>query len=33
VILKQTAGGHAGQFSPEELDQIREWVEAGAPEN
>jgi formate dehydrogenase gamma subunit len=33
VIVKQAAGGHAGQFSPDELAQIREWVEAGAPEN
>jgi formate dehydrogenase gamma subunit len=32
VIAKQAAGGHAGQFSTEELEQIQAWVEAGAPE-
>jgi formate dehydrogenase gamma subunit len=32
VIVVQAAGGHPGQFSPEELEQIRAWVEAGAPE-
>lgn len=33
VVVKQAAGGHPGQFSPEELAQVREWIEAGAPEN
>ena len=33
VIVKQAAGGHPEQLSPDELVQIREWIEAGAPEN
>jgi mono/diheme cytochrome c family protein len=33
VIVKQAEGGHPGQFTPDELAQIEEWVEAGAPEN
>jgi formate dehydrogenase gamma subunit len=32
VIVKQNAGGHPGQLSPEELAQVQEWVAAGAPE-
>lgn len=33
VIIIQQAGGHPAQFTPEELDLIRSWIEAGAPEN
>jgi mono/diheme cytochrome c family protein len=25
-------GGHPGQFTPEEIDRIVKWIEAGAPE-
>ena len=32
VVVVQKAGGHAGQFTPEELQQIVEWIMAGAPE-
>lgn len=32
LIVVQSAGGHPGQLSPEELELIREWIEAGAPE-
>lgn len=32
IILIQSAGGHPGQFSDEELSQVREWIENGAPE-
>lgn len=32
IILIQSAGDHPGQFSDEELSQIREWIENGAPE-
>jgi len=32
LIAIQIAGGHAGQFSPEELAAIKEWIDAGAPE-
>jgi cytochrome b subunit of formate dehydrogenase/mono/diheme cytochrome c family protein len=32
VIVIQVAGGHPAQFSPEQLELIREWIEAGAPE-
>ena len=33
VLIVQGAGGHSGQFTPDEVDLIRQWVEAGAPEN
>jgi len=33
IIVVQASGDHPGQFSDEELDQIREWIESGAPEN
>jgi cytochrome b subunit of formate dehydrogenase len=33
IIVVQTAGDHPGQFSDIELDQMREWIESGAPEN
>ena len=32
IILIQSAGEHPGQFSDEELSQVREWIENGAPE-
>lgn len=33
VIIIQSAGGHPGQFSDEELDQVIEWITDGAPQN
>jgi hypothetical protein len=33
IIIIQSAGGHPGQFTDEELSQVREWIESGAPEN
>jgi cytochrome b subunit of formate dehydrogenase len=33
IIVVQASGDHPGQFSDEELDQMREWIESGAPEN
>jgi cytochrome b subunit of formate dehydrogenase/mono/diheme cytochrome c family protein len=33
LISIQQAGGHFGQFTPEEIAQIIEWINAGAPEN
>jgi hypothetical protein len=33
LVSNQTGGGHLGQFSPEELDQVVHWIELGAPEN
>lgn len=34
LIQKQTADqSHFGQFSPQELDLVIQWIEAGAPEN
>ena len=32
LFVIQSAGGHPGQFSPEELATIKEWIDAGAPE-
>ena len=32
LILKQSAGGHPGQFSPADLARIRDWIAAGTPE-
>jgi Planctomycete cytochrome C len=32
LIVIQTAGGHAGQLSADELAKIKEWIDAGAPE-
>lgn len=32
IIKVQSAGGHPGQLSPEELDQLIAWIMAGAPE-
>jgi cytochrome b subunit of formate dehydrogenase len=33
LVTKQQAGGHPGQLTPEEIAQIIEWINAGAPEN
>ena len=33
LVAKQQAGGHPGQLTPEEITQIIEWIDAGAPEN
>jgi formate dehydrogenase gamma subunit len=33
VVIIQSAGGHPGQFSFDELEIIIQWIEAGAPEN
>jgi formate dehydrogenase gamma subunit len=33
LVANQASGGHPGQFSPDELEQIVHWVELGAPEN
>jgi cytochrome b subunit of formate dehydrogenase len=33
VIIIQEAGGHPAMFTDEELELIRQWIEAGAPEN
>jgi mono/diheme cytochrome c family protein len=32
LVKQQSQGGHAGQFSPEELEKIKAWIAAGAPE-
>lgn len=32
LILIQSAGKHGGQLSPEEIAQIKAWIDAGAPE-
>jgi cytochrome b subunit of formate dehydrogenase len=32
VIIVQEPGDHQGQFSPEQLEIVREWIEGGAPE-
>jgi cytochrome b subunit of formate dehydrogenase len=32
LVMKQQAGGHPGQLSPDELAQIIEWINAGALE-
>ena len=33
LVTKQEAGGHPGQLTPEEIAQVIEWIDAGAPEN
>jgi cytochrome b subunit of formate dehydrogenase/mono/diheme cytochrome c family protein len=33
LVIKQQAGGHPGQLTPEELAEVIEWINAGAPEN
>ncbi len=32
LIIVQSAGGHPGQLSTDELALIKEWIQAGAPE-
>ncbi len=32
LVIKQNAGGHPGQFTADELTQIKAWIDAGAPE-
>ncbi|MCS7011992.1 MAG: cytochrome b/b6 domain-containing protein [Anaerolineales bacterium] len=32
LILQQEKGGHPGQFSSQELEMLRAWIDAGAPE-
>jgi mono/diheme cytochrome c family protein len=32
LVTVQQKGGHPGQFTPEEIDRIVKWIEAGAPE-
>ncbi len=32
LITKQQAGNHPGQLTPEEIAQVIEWINAGAPE-
>jgi len=33
ILIVQSAGGHPGQLTDEEISQVREWIEIGAPEN
>jgi cytochrome b subunit of formate dehydrogenase len=33
IVIKQQEGGHLGQLSPEEIQQLIDWINAGAPEN
>jgi mono/diheme cytochrome c family protein len=32
LVIIQQAGGHPGQLTPEEIAQVIEWINAGAPE-
>jgi len=32
LVKIQAAGGHPGQFTEDELDQVRDWIAGGAPE-
>lgn len=32
IVQKQQAGGHPGQLTPDEIAQLIEWIDAGAPE-
>jgi mono/diheme cytochrome c family protein len=32
IVQKQQAGGHPGQLTPDEISQLVEWINAGAPE-
>jgi hypothetical protein len=32
LILIQVAGKHGGQLSPDEIAQVKAWIDAGAPE-
>jgi len=33
LVILQQAGGHMGQFSADELENVIEWIDSGAPEN
>jgi formate dehydrogenase gamma subunit len=33
LVTIQQAGGHPGQLTPEELAQVIDWIDTGAPEN
>jgi formate dehydrogenase gamma subunit len=33
LVTRQLAGGHPGQLTPEEIEQVIEWIDAGALEN
>ncbi|HLC05080.1 MAG TPA: cytochrome b/b6 domain-containing protein [Anaerolineales bacterium] len=33
LVVKQSEGSHPGQLSGDELALVRQWIEAGAPEN
>jgi cytochrome b subunit of formate dehydrogenase len=33
IVIIQSTGDHPGQFTSEQLDQVREWISSGAPEN
>jgi cytochrome b subunit of formate dehydrogenase/mono/diheme cytochrome c family protein len=33
IVQKQQQGNHPGQLTPEEIAQLIEWINAGAPEN
>jgi cytochrome c5 len=32
LIIKQEAGGHPGQLTPDEIARVKAWIDAGAPE-
>jgi hypothetical protein len=32
LLITQAAGGHPGQLTDAELETLRAWIEAGAPE-
>lgn len=32
IVKKQEAGGHPGQLSPDEIANLKSWIDAGAPE-
>jgi cytochrome b subunit of formate dehydrogenase/mono/diheme cytochrome c family protein len=32
LVILQSAGGHPGQLTPEELEKIKSWIDGGAPE-
>lgn len=32
IVTLQTAGGHPGMLSADELARLSEWIQAGAPE-
>lgn len=33
LVIVQELGGHPGQLTPEELEEVIAWIEVGAPEN